>query len=186
MTDPDAIIHELRTVLEKEQGLANCLEKSLVKARESAESELNPDLFQALEWPIDIEQYEDYLTRLVRWVPRQTSAKAWQEQKAGQPHAEEVNDLTAHFYFLVNQDVDGSAPQGSEAFRGWMTEFARQWGSFLDTAESFSPEILQSFIDNAPEYRIEESLVDGVPNMPSGWLTFNQFIAVNSMAACDR
>jgi len=50
-------------------------------------------------------------------------------------------------------------------------------GSFLDTADSFNPEILQSFIDNAPEYRIEESLVDGVPNMPSGWMTFNQFIA---------
>lgn len=58
-----------------------------------------------------------------------------------------------------------------------MTEFARQWGAFLDTPESFSSEVLQSFIDNAPEYRIHESLVDGVPNAPSGWLTANQFIA---------
>lgn len=83
----------------------------------------------------------------------------------------------AHFYFLVDQGAEHGAPQNSDVFRGWMTVFARQWGSFLDTTESFSPEALKSFIDYAPEYRVEESLVNGLPNMPSGWLTFNQFFA---------
>lgn len=133
---------------------------------------MKPDLFEALEWPTTVDEYQQYLKRYIRWVPRQSDANAWQEQ--GQ--AKEISDRTAHFFYLVDQEVDGEAPQGRDAFRGWMTEFAREWGGFLDTAESFSPEILQSFIDNAPEYRIYESLVNGVPNAPSGWLTFNQFI----------
>lgn len=90
----------------------------------------------------------------------------------------------AHFYFLVDQ---GDEPaQGSGVFREWLTDFARQWGNFLDTPESFSPEALQSFIDNAPEYRIHESLVDGAPNAPSGWLTANQFIAREINGGCAR
>lgn len=172
MSDPDAVIRELRELLTKESGLADLIERSLAKARESAEAQLKPELFEALEWPLDIDEYEAYLARFVRWVPRQSDAPAWQEQ--GQ--AKELNDRTAHFFFMVDQEIDGERPQGSAAFRAWMTEFTRQWGSFLDTSESFSPEILQSFIDDAPEYRIHESLVHGVPNMPSGWLTFNQFI----------
>ncbi|OBI00453.1 phosphatidylserine decarboxylase [Mycobacterium sp. E2733] len=175
MSDPDAIIRKLRDVIEKEQGLADLLERSLKRARESAEAELRPELFAALEWPTDLHEYEEYLKRFVRWVPRQSDAKAWQELKPEERQAQEVSDRTAHFFFLVDQEIDGAAPQGSEAFRGWMTEFSRQWGSFLDTAGSFSPEILQSFIDYAPEYRVHESLIDGKPNMPSGWLTFNQF-----------
>lgn len=176
MGDPDTIIEQLHQALDKEDGLADLLERSLVTARKSAEAYLRPDLFAALEWPTNIDEYEGYLKRFIRWVPKQSDTKAWQQQEPGERQAKEVSDRIAHFFFLVDQEVDGTAPQGSQAFRGWMTEFSRQWGSFLDTAESFSPEILQSFIDNAPEYRIHESLVNGVPNMPSGWLTFNQFI----------
>ncbi|OBF50328.1 phosphatidylserine decarboxylase [Mycobacterium sp. 852002-53434_SCH5985345] len=175
MSDPDAIIRKLRDVIEKEQGLADLLERSLKQARESAEAELRPELFAALEWPANLDEYEEYLKSFVRWVPRQSDAEAWQGADPAERQAQEVSDRTAHFFFLVDQGVDGAAPQGSKVFRDWMTEFSRQWGSFLDTADSFSPEILQSFIDFAPEYRVHESLVDGKPNMPSGWLTFNQF-----------
>ncbi|BBZ71159.1 hypothetical protein MPRS_22520 [Mycobacterium paraseoulense] len=175
MSDPDAIVRKLCDVVEKEQGLAELLERSLKQARQSAEAELRPELFDALEWPGDIDEYQGYLKRFIRWIPRQSDAKAWRELEPEERQAEEVNDRVAHFFFLVDQEVEGAAPQGSEAFRGWMTEFSRQWGSFLDTTESFSPETLQSFIDHAPEYRVHESLIDGKPNMPSGWLTFNQF-----------
>ena len=177
MSEPDAIIHDLRDTLDKGPGLADLLERSLVKARESAKAELNPDLFAALEWPEDIAQYEAYLKRFINWVPRQSDADAWKGLGAEERYAKEVDDRMAHFYFLVDQDVGEGGPQNSDVFRGWMTKFARQWGSYLDTPESFSPEILQSFIDYAPEYRVYESLVNGVPNMPSGWLTFNQFMA---------
>ncbi|MDD4866613.1 MAG: phosphatidylserine decarboxylase [Mycobacterium sp.] len=164
-------------MLDQEDGLARKLEGSLRQAKKSAQTELRRDLFCALEWPETVAQYEDYLKRFVRWVPRQSDAQVWRGQDPDQRQGQEVNDRLSHFYFLVNQKVGGDAPQDSEVFRGWMTDFARQWGSFLDSTESFSPQILQSFIANAPEYRIHESLVQGAPNMPSGWLTFNQFIA---------
>jgi phosphatidylserine decarboxylase precursor len=151
----------------------------LVKARTWAEDELKLELFAALEWPTGIDEYADYLKGFIKWVPRQSDADAWKDLDPEERQAKEVNDRLAHFYFLVDQSVDNGAPQDSDTFRGWMTEFARQWGSFLDTPESFSPEVLQSFIDYAPEYRLGESMVDGLPNMPSGWLTFNQFIARN-------
>ncbi|AFC55208.1 MULTISPECIES: phosphatidylserine decarboxylase [Mycobacterium] len=172
MSEPDSVIHNLRDTLNNEPGLADRLERSLQKARGRAESELNPELYEALEWPRDIGEYEAYLKRFLRWVPHESDADAWKNEKR---QAQEVSDRMAHFYFLVDQ---GDEPaQGSGVFREWLTDFARQWGNFLDTPESFSPEALQSFIDNAPEYRIHESLVDGVPNAPSGWLTANQFIA---------
>jgi phosphatidylserine decarboxylase len=174
MSEPEAIIEKLRDTLEKEKGLADLVERSLAKAREWAEAELDSDLFAALEWPRNIGEYEDYLKRFVRWVPHESDADAWKNEKS---QAQELSDRMSHFYFLVDQKVGEEAPQSSAVFRDWLTEFARQWGSFLDTPESFSGEVLKSFIDNAPEYRIDESLVDGVPNAPSGWLTANQFIA---------
>lgn len=183
MSEPDSVIHNLRDTLNNEPGLADRLERSLDQARRRAESELNPDLYEALEWPRDIGEYESYLRRFLRWVPHESDADAWKNEKR---QAQEVSDRMAHFYFLVDQ---GDEPaQGSGVFREWLTDFARQWGNFLDTPESFSPEALQSFIDNAPEYRIHESLVDGAPNAPSGWLTANQFIAreINGGAAPDR
>ncbi|BBY04932.1 phosphatidylserine decarboxylase [Mycobacterium noviomagense] len=174
MSEPDAIVQQLRRTLDKEQGLADLLERSLVKAREWADADLKPELFAALEWPTDIAEYEAYLKRFIRWVPHESNADAWKNEKS---QAQEVSDRMSHFYFLASQKVDGEALQNSAVFRDWMSEFARQWGSFLDTPESFGPEALQSFIDNAPEYRMHESLIDGVPNAPSGWLTANQFIA---------
>lgn len=172
MSGPGTVIEKLRDVLDKEQGLVDRLERSLLEARRRAGAELNQSLYAALQWPRDLGEYEDYLKRFVRWVPHESDADAWKNDKR---QAQEVSDRMSHFFFLVDQGEE--PPQDSGVFRDWLTDFARQWGDFLDSPESFSPQVLQSFIDNAPEYRMHESLVDGAPNAPSGWLTANQFIA---------
>lgn len=180
MTDTDQIIQDLRQLLDKDPDLAVLLEKSLKQAREAAEADLNEDLREALDWPRDLPEYYDYLTDFIRWIPQQSDNPAWRTSAPEERYAKEVSDRLAHFFWLVDQNVheDGSAAtESSSEFREWLTEFARQWGSFLDTPESFSQDILQSFIKDAPEYHVEESLVDGRPNSPSGWLTFNQFFA---------
>lgn len=181
MTGPDQIVHDLQVLIDKDdRDLAALLERSLRRAAERARAELNPDLVEALDWPQDLTGYYDYLARFIRWVPRQSDAPAWKSSAPGQRYAKEVSDRLAHFFWLVDQkvDVDDTAiGENSESFRGWLTEFARQWGSFLDTPDSFSRDILDSFLQDAPEYRVEESLIDGKPNTPSGWLTFNQFFA---------
>jgi len=180
VSTPDTIIEQLQDTLEQDQRLTALLERSVVKARDLAEAELNPDLFAALEWPQNLDQYEAYLTRFIRWVPRQSDAKAWKNQAPEDRYAKEVSDRLSHFFWLIDQKVDDgetAIAENSDIFRDWLTEFARQWGSFLDTTESFSQDILDSFIQDAPEYAVGDSMVDGVPNMPSGWLTFNQFFA---------
>ncbi|AFM18857.1 phosphatidylserine decarboxylase [Mycolicibacterium chubuense NBB4] len=180
MPEPDRIVHDLHNLLDREPGLAELLQKSLQKAAERAKDSLNSELYRALDWPQTLPEYGEYLTSFIRWIPRQTDAPAWKTTAPHERYAKEVNDRLAHFFWLVDQkvDVDGTAiAENSKAFRGWLTEFARQWGSFLDTGESFDDDILQSFLRDAPEYTIEESLIDGRPNMPSGWQTFNQFFA---------
>ncbi|MBP0461679.1 phosphatidylserine decarboxylase [Streptomyces montanisoli] len=181
MNRPDQIVHDLQATIDRDdRGLAGLIEKSLRKAADRAEAELNHDVLRALEWPRSLPEYFDYLKGFIRWVPRQSDDPAWTKSAPGQRYAKEVSDRLAHFFWLTDQKVDegGTAiAENSDAFRDWLTAFARQWGSFLDTPESFSKEVLDSFIEDAPEYHVEESLVDGRPNMPSGWLTFNQFFA---------
>ena len=182
MYDPDQIIRELQDLLDGREGgaLGGLLERSLVQARERAHSDLDPELRDALEWPGDLPEYYDYLRRFIRWVPQQTDAPAWKTSAPEERYAKEVSDRLAHFFWLVDQKVgddEAAIAESHEDFQRWLTDFARQWGSFLDTPDSFDQELLDSFVANAPEYTIEESLVDGRPNAPSGWLTFNQFFA---------
>ena len=180
MSTSDQVVHDLEHILEKDRDLAAVLEKSLQQAHARAREDLDPVLFDALEWPQDIPGYLDYLSRFIRWIPQQSDAAAWRRTAPEERYAKEVSDRLAHFFWLIDQkvDVQGTAvTENSEVLRDWLTEFARRWGSFLDTPESFDQEILDAFLRDAPEYTIEESLVDGRPNMPSGWLTFNQFFA---------
>jgi phosphatidylserine decarboxylase precursor len=180
MPEPDKIVRDLKALLEQQPQLEQLLEKSLLEAHRRAEAELDRELFEALEWPTDLAGYADYLRGFIRWIPREGNSSAWRSSAPQESYAQEVSDRLAHFFWLVDQDVHedgGAVAEGSESFRGWLTDFARQWGSFLDTPESFDDDILQSFIDNAPDYHVEESMVDGRPNTPSGWLTFNQFFA---------
>jgi len=51
------------------------------------------------------------------------------------------------------------------------------WGSFLNTTNSFNDEVLASFINDSLEYAVGDSMINGRPNSPSGWLAFNQFFA---------
>jgi len=180
VSEPDVIIERLHDTLEKEPGLRDLINRSLAQAHGRAQAGLDPAVFAALDWPQDLHAYEAYLTGFIRWIPQQSDAKAWRDQDPGHRNAQEVSDRLAHFFWLIDQNVneDGTAiAENSVAFQVWLTAFAREWGSFLDTPESFSQEILETFLRDAPEYTIEESLVDGRPNMPSGWVTFNQFFA---------
>ena len=181
MKDPAEIVQDLDKVIANEdRDIAALLERSLRTAQERAEAGLNRELYDALEWPLDLHAYGDYLRRFIRWIPQQTDAAAWRTSAPEERYAKEVSDRLKHFFWLIDQKVDedgGAVAQGSTAFRDWLTRFAREWGSFLNTTDSFSSELLDSFLRHAPEYTVEESMVDGRPNEPSGWLTFNQFFA---------
>jgi len=175
-TDP--VINKLLEQLSENEELRLLLLASLKKANETAKKQLDKKLYTALDWPTTIDGYQKYLEFFVRYIPQQSSDPAW--TAPGTDEQQEVYDRLCHFYYLIDQEVGSRQSvivQNIPWFADWLVEFANDWGNYLDSTDSFNDEILDSFIKNSPKYQVENSMVNGKPNNPSGWLTFNQFFA---------
>lgn len=169
----------LRPVLahEGDTDFVAMLETSLRQAQDAARAGLAADLFASLPWPTTFADYLEFLVVFARWIPQQSSDPAWIDP--GTPEHQEVYDRLCHFYWLIDQPVGpgGQPVQDIDWFSDWLITYADVWGEFLDTTESFSDDILQTFLVDSPKYRVQDSMINGRPNNPSGWLTFNQFFA---------
>jgi phosphatidylserine decarboxylase len=168
--------------------------ESLKKAHDQAKNGgLNKALYEALPlegmtgWPLTFDEYVRYLCIFSRWIPHQTSDKAWEKPTNLAEH-QEVYDYLCWFYWLIDQPInslDGGVLQDIPWFADFLVLWAREWGLFLDSTDSFNDEVLESFLQNAPEYRVRDSMIPQVlnpeklrANDPSGrWLSFNQFFA---------
>jgi len=163
----------------KSDGVFNeLLMASLIQAKTLGSAKLDTALFEALSWPTTLDDYIAYLNHFATWAPQQSGDVAW--EKPGTDEHQEVYDRLCHFYWLIDQEVgpgNSIIIENSHWFSDWLVDYAQAWGSFLNTTDSFNDEILKSFIKYAPEYRVEDSMIGGSPNNPSGWLTFNQFFA---------
>jgi len=152
----------------------NYIEESLIMAKFKADLNLSKDLFDALEWPLDKSSYLKYLETFQKWVPLESDAKVW--KKPGTAHSQEVYDRLSHFYFLTDQQTGiGTLAENIHWFSEFLVHFAENWGSYLDTNESFNDTILTNYIKYSPQYRIQDSLINGRPN--SNWNCFNDFFA---------
>ena len=175
----DRPIEVLKKKCKKDPAFVKLLLSSLNQANDHAKKNLDKGLYKALEWwPTDLEGYYKYLEFFVRWKPQQSGKPGWKNPETGQ--SQEVYDRLCHFYWLIDQRVGKKKSVLVEDipwFSEWLIAYARAWGSFLNTPESFNDEILESFIKFSPEYRVQDSMINGKPNNPSGWLTFNQFFA---------
>lgn len=171
-------VDALLAKLQVDSDLAALLTESLQQANKIALEQLDPVLYKALTWPLDISEYIKYLKDFEHWIPQQSSDEAWTQPDTDEQ--QEVYDHLCHFYWLIDQKVGPNKNKIVENlpwFSEWLVSYANAWGSFLNTTDSFSQEILDSFIENSPKYAVGDSLIDGRPNAPSGWLTFNQFFA---------
>lgn len=167
------------------------LVESLAAANERAgNGGLASDLYHALPrglgldgWPTTFDEYVRYLIVYGRWLPQESSDPAW--TYPGGPVVgdhREVYDYLCWFYWLIDQPLDGldgGVLQDIPWFADFLVQWANAWGAFLDTPESFNDTILQTFITDAPRFRVGDSMIGDPPrpNNPSGWLTFNQFFA---------
>ena len=188
--DP-ASIPALAPLIEKEndENFAALLEESLRKAKNVAASgdpakgvaPLDPLLFAALEWPTNFSEYVEFLVRFAFLIPQQSTDRAWLDPDSPLGEHQEVYDRLCHFYWLIDQPVgpEDGAVQDIPWFREWLVGYASVWGEFLDSTGSFNNDILQTFLQDSPKYRVEDSMIGTPPrpNAPSGWLTFNQFFA---------
>jgi len=80
-------------------------------------------------------------------------------------------NLYAHivgFYYLIDFSPNGIL-QKDVLFQQWTLQFAKDWGSFLDTPRSAKG--VKTFLMD-PDFHMDDYQVG-----PSGWRTFNQFFA---------
>jgi phosphatidylserine decarboxylase len=168
--------------------LLESLEKANAKARDGG---LDKRLYEALPlpgmdgWPTTFDAYVNYLVLYCHWIPQQSSDEAWLAPTSTLGEHQEVYDRLCWFHWLINQPLDaGGVLQDIPWFAEFLVLWARAWGDFLDTPDSFDEQILDSFRCDSPEYRVEDSMIPDErrpgklrPNSASGWLTFNQFFA---------
>ena len=160
-----------------DENFIHLLKSSLHKANRVAKEQLEPNLYDALKWPQNLNEYVEYLEWFARWIPHQSKHKAW--LAPGTDEHQEVYDHLCHFYWLINQKVepDNTIVQSIPWFSEWLITYADLWGSFLNTTESFNKKALESYINLSPKFAMQDSMIKDKPNAPSGWLTFNQFFA---------
>jgi phosphatidylserine decarboxylase len=84
------------------------------------------------------------------------------------PSEKELMPDVRRFYFVLSQSP-GDILRNDPAFNEWINRFVAEKGNFMDTGQSTAT--LQTFIDN-PEYKIDDYIKG-----PSGWLSYNQFLA---------
>jgi phosphatidylserine decarboxylase len=166
--ETNSIINELREKTKSDPDLSNAIECSLAMAKRIGHEELDPKNYQLVTWPTTIEDYLDYLTTFLRYIPHQAEDVVHNEVKI----------FLDHFYWLIGQPLEGDQRPLRDFpwMNQWIVKYLDVWGNFLNTAESFNQDIVESF-KFSKEYCIQDSMFEGKPNNPSGWLTFNQFFA---------
>ncbi|MFT7162600.1 MAG: phosphatidylserine decarboxylase [Bacteroidia bacterium] len=179
---------ELKKQIEKDAKFSMELEISLLVAQQKAWSQLDPDLYHALDevfggngqgWPDSPQAYLDYIEKYLVLIPNEEDnpnyPDAWTSDDEQNGYNQKVYDLLCQFYFLVDQSVptlEGTLQNyknGDFSFADWLDEFAIGWGEFLNTEESLSPRTLASFIAD-PMYNMPW-YIEGAKQ----WKSFNQF-----------
>ena len=84
------------------------------------------------------------------------------------PSEKELMPSVRKFYFILGNSPDDFLKKDEE-FNNWLKSFVESRGNFMDSIESAKN--LDSFIQN-PKYNIDDYYLN-----PSGWLTYNQFLA---------
>lgn len=118
-------------------------------------------------------QFYYYVDALVTWIPE---IRVW-DWDGEQKHERTVYLRITQFYYYFNQSelealqspVAPVAGARLSPISAWLRDFAVEWGSFLDTAES--RKYLESF-KYAPEYSWQD-----YEKEPQEYATFNEFFA---------
>ena len=117
-----------------------------------------------------IEEYLDWINKFLYWIPSENFS------------GKNVYDYLCAFYFILDQEpvlslqnkvVPHDEAEPLTPLSGWMVDYAKAMGAFLDSPESFTPESEKSFYDS-PNYNMNDYI-----RPHGGWKTFNQFFARN-------
>ncbi|WP_020570741.1 phosphatidylserine decarboxylase [Neolewinella persica] len=177
---------ELKSQINNDKSFCLSLETSLMIAKSRATKELHPDLYHALNnvfggdgWPTSPDEYLRYVEQYLVLIPNEIDdpmyPDAWTSDDTRNGYNQKVYDLLCQFYFLVDQQLPltnntlQSYKKGKFVFADWLTEFAIDWGEFLDTKASLPLSALASFAAD-PMYNIPLYSENATK-----WKTFNEF-----------
>jgi phosphatidylserine decarboxylase len=123
----------------------------LLQEKPEIEKELKSSISQAnIVGVLTLKEYYAFLDKMVIYIP----------------DSRELFQKLMVFYYLIDQS---EKLHNNDLFNQWVVNFAKNWGSFLDTTES--AQNLETFYTD-PSFHMDDYYVG-----PSGWLTFNQFFA---------
>ncbi len=182
----------------KSNFFQSCLEASLSVAKSNASTNLNPDLYNALDnlyenngWPTNAQNYLDFLTLYEQKLPNEggNSNPAWTNTDGGSGgYSQEISDRLCHFYWLIDQNIpntdfgnlqnfpaDNDYPNNPFSFADWLVKYANEWGSFLDTQDSITPEKWASFQADKKYNTQDSSDKQDLPGQNPPWRSFNSF-----------
>lgn len=161
------ITRSLVSLVERDPELEFLLERSIEKAATvNGDPETNPVR--------SLSEYYDVVDETYKLIPQhilETPAELTREW---------LRHSLCYFYFLIDQelpelagrDLHRPTVQYYEPLADWLSEFAREWGAFLDTEESWNDEVYQQFRAD-PRFNLDRGWYES----PANWETFNDFFA---------
>jgi phosphatidylserine decarboxylase len=165
----DKIVERLN-VLINEHGWQNDFNAAITKAQ-------SYDIYNFPELKLwkDYTGYLDWLDKLVTWAPREKGDTRFVYQKI------------TEFYFILDQEPviklqspvkPGEKVEKLTPLSEWIVDFAKSWGSYLDTTDSAKH--VKSFKDD-PAFNWNEYMPPPASYLPEedykAYRTFNQFFA---------
>jgi len=144
------VTQSLITLLGNDPALKSMLEASIAKAKK-----LNPD--PKTNPAQSLSDYYDYIDEASELIPQgvlKNPANLIRDQ---------ILQSICYFYFLVDQplpELEGkglfkNVIQYYGPFSSWLHDFAKAWGAFLDTEESWNEKTYQEFYNN-PRFGLQK------------------------------
>ena len=161
------ITRELINLVEQNPVIRNMLKASIAEAKKiNPDSKTNPA--QSLE------DYYDFIDRASELIPQDVL------DNPSNLIRDQILQSICYFYFLVDQPLPElkdkglykNAIQYYKPFSSWLRNFARTWGTSLDTEKSWNQKTYQQFY-NDPLFGLQK----GWYETSSNWNTFNRFFS---------
>ena len=161
------ITRELMDLLEKNPEIRDMLETSIAEAKKiNSDPKTNPA--QSLSG------YYDFIDSTSELIPHEIL------ENPSDLIRDQILQSLCYFYFLVDQPLPELKNKGLyrntiqfyTPFSSWLYDFAKVWGAFLDTENSWNQKTYQEFY-NDPSFGLQKGWYESSSN----WDTFNRFFS---------
>ena len=161
------ITQELIKLVADNPEIGNMLKASIAEAKK-----LNPD--PKTNPAQSLSEYYDYIDSASELIPQGVL------KNPSNLIRDQILQSICYFYFLIDQPVPEledkglfkNALQYYKPFSSWLRDFAKTWGAFLDTEESWNKKTYQGFYNN-PRFGLQKGWYEPASN----WKTFNRFFS---------